>query len=110
MSCSNVLHSQSGGGIKKSNGHKDSCECPICVNIKHAKGGAGYDIEDEAKPVSQSSGAKKSNGHKAKCGCPICKNMKKHSAKNVTMKSKGGKKKGNGHKATCGCPICKNIK
>ena len=34
------------GGIKKKNGHKLDCNCPICINIKHAKGGAGYDVVD----------------------------------------------------------------
>ena len=90
------------GGIRKKNGHKETCSCPICKNMMHAKGAAGYDV---ATPSSSS--RKKSNGHKANCGCPICKNMKKGKGKNVTMK---GGKKSNGHKNTCGCPICKNMK
>ena len=75
-SVNNTLNMQ-GGGIKKKNGHKDNCECPICVNIKHAKGGAGYDVDNtETSTVTQTAGKKKSNGHKANCGCPICQNMK----------------------------------
>ena len=27
------------GGKKKSNGHKATCKCPICKNMKHAKKG-----------------------------------------------------------------------
>ena len=107
-SVNNTLNMQ-GGGIKKKNGHKDNCECPICVNIKHAKGGAGYDVDNtETSTVTQTAGKKKSNGHKANCGCPICRNMKKSGNKNITMKD--GKKKSNGHKANCGCPICQNMK
>ena len=104
MSNNNSLKTQ-GGGIKKKNGHKETCLCPICKNIKHAKGGAGYEVKSVTKTLK--GGKRKSNGHKANCGCPICKNMKK-SSKSVTLK--GGKKKSNGHKANCGCPICKNMK
>ena len=38
---------QLGGSIKKKNGHKENCKCPICVNMKFAKGGAGLIDEDE---------------------------------------------------------------
>ena len=113
-SMNNMLKTQ-GGGIRKKNGHKANCKCPICVNMKHAKGGAGYDFEDSDDTPSIQEGGKKSNGHKANCTCPICKNMKKSSAKNMkggntkTMTMKGGKKS-NGHKANCKCPICKNMK
>ena len=99
------------GGIRKKNGHKETCSCPICKNMMHAKGAACYDVDTPT--VNKSASRKKSNGHKANCGCPICKNMKKGKGKgkgkgkNVTMK---GGKKSNGHKATCGCPICKNMK
>jgi hypothetical protein len=115
---SSMNNAQGGGGIRKKNGHKDNCKCPICVNMKHAKGGAGYDVEqDDEESSSMQEGGKKSNGHKANCKCPICKNMKKNSAKNGAMKGgysknitlKGGKKS-NGHKADCKCPICKNMK
>ena len=39
-SVNNMLKTQGGGGIRKKNGHKANCKCPICVNMKHAKGGA----------------------------------------------------------------------
>jgi len=116
-SANTMLKTQGGGGIRKKNGHKANCKCPICVNMKHAKGGAGYDVEDYDNTSSMQEGGKKSNGHKANCKCPICKNMKKSSVKNVAMRGgnsknmtlKGGKKS-NGHKANCKCPICKNMK
>jgi rubredoxin len=112
-----MLKTQGGGGIRKKNGHKANCNCPICVNMKHAKGGAGYDVENYDNTSTMQEGGKKSNGHKANCACPICKNMKKSSVKNVAMRGektknmtlKGGKKS-NGHKANCKCPICKNMK
>jgi hypothetical protein len=107
-SVNNMLKTQGGSGIRKKNGHKANCKCPICVNMKHAKGGAGYDVEDYDNDTSEiQEGGKKSNGHKANCMCPICKNMKKSSAKNKTLKQG---KKSNGHKANCTCPICKNMK
>jgi len=70
------------GGIRKKNGHKATCGCPICKNMKHARGGAGYDV---TTPLTQTAGRKKkSNGHKVDCGCPICMNMKK------SIKKRGG--------------------
>lgn len=70
-SLSNVATAQLGG--KKKNGHKMSCGCPICVNMKHAKhGGSACSIKTGGKKRKG-----KGNGHKPNCGCPICKNMKK---------------------------------
>lgn len=59
------------GGAKKKNGHKMTCGCPICKNMKHAKRGGSS--------CSNKIGGKKGkkNGHKMTCGCPICKNMAK---------------------------------
>lgn len=83
----NVPTAQLGG--KKKNGHKATCGCPICINMKHSKRGGNYDEEEEEKQEtanetaneetsSQSAGRKKrGNGHKPNCGCPICKNMRK---------------------------------
>lgn len=84
-SLSSVATAQLGGG-KKKNGHKMSCGCPICINMKHAKHGgsscsthSGHGVSQ--KDCSSKTGGKKSkkkgNGHKPSCGCPICKNMKK---------------------------------
>lgn len=72
------------GGIRKKNGHKEKCICPICKNMKHAKGGAGYDVKSTNNLKTQTAGRKKGNGHKANCGCPICMNMKK------SLKKHGG--------------------
>ena len=72
------------GGKRRKNGHKYSCKCPICINMKHAKRGGdndnlAKDIEEQESSIgSQIAGRKKkSNGHKKNCGCPICKNMRK---------------------------------
>lgn len=60
-------------GGKKKNGHKMSCGCPICVNMKHSKhGGSSCAIKTGGKKRKG-----KGNGHKPNCGCPICKNMRK---------------------------------
>ncbi len=60
-------------GGKKKNGHKMSCGCPICVNMKHSKhGGSSCAIKTGGKKRKG-----KGNGHKSNCGCPICKNMRK---------------------------------
>jgi len=99
-----------GGRRKKSgrrkNGHKMTCSCPICINMKHCKRGGGdafedvnfgdetHSLSDEnlAAPVDngqapaptfggkrkRKSSGKKGNGHKLTCSCPICKNMAKH--------------------------------
>jgi hypothetical protein len=120
---------------KKSNGHKNSCRCPICMNMMKKKGGEKDDdekdvvkdefVEDIAEQLII--GGKKSNGHKNSCGCPICMNMKKKGGSEeevIVEKEKDevfepgeieedlftGGKKSNGHKNSCGCPICMNMK
>jgi hypothetical protein len=71
-SLSGVESVQLGGG-KKKNGHKMTCGCPICVNMKHAKhGGSSCAIKTGGKKRKG-----KGNGHKPNCMCPICRNMKK---------------------------------
>ena len=113
---SEKVPSQMGG--KKSNGHKDSCTCPICQNMMMKKGKKNM---SSSSSKFKSSKGKKSNGHKLDCMCPICKNMMmKKGGSNVEAyepsvfqsqpKTVGGKKKSNGHKLNCGCPICKNMK
>jgi hypothetical protein len=101
------------GGKKRRNGHKYSCKCPICVNMKHAKRGGDNDdrnfneyeaddkndmnnmkndnINDKEIVGSQIAGnKKKSNGHKKMCTCPICKNMKNKSVKNLNIDKEDG--------------------
>ena len=101
------------GGAKRKNGHKSTCSCHICENIKNKAKRGGYQEDLEKEKLKRMGGSKKKNGHKPDCECPICKNMK--NAK--TMKNKKPLaaiapkfvKKGNGHKPNCGCPICKNM-
>ena len=115
------------GGAKRKNGHKASCCCHICENMKNKAKRGGYEEDAEKNQLKLMGGSKKKNGHKPNCSCPICKNMK-HAKKggyteeesegeynemdkndsNITGGKRG--KKSNGHKATCGCPICKNMK
>jgi hypothetical protein len=125
---------------KKSNGHKNSCRCPICMNMMKKKGGAKDDDEkdDEKDDVKDEfvegfaeelfTGGKKSNGHKKLCRCPICMNMKKKGGSEdddekddvkddekfepgeIEEEVITGGKKSNGHKKLCRCPICMNMK
>ncbi len=75
---SKIPTAQLGGGVRKKNGHKENCGCPICKNMKHDKKKGGYtDVMEERGSSTQVAGGKKKNGHKAACKCPICKNMKK---------------------------------
>jgi|LauGreDrversion4_1035100.scaffolds.fasta_scaffold59038_2 hypothetical protein len=111
------------GGAKRKNGHKATCSCHICENMKNKAKRGGYEDDVEKERIKSMGGSKKKNGHKPNCSCPICKNMK-HAKKGgddddefdkqygSEFAYKGGKrgKKSNGHKATCGCPICKNMK
>lgn len=103
------------GGARRKNGHKTSCSCHICDNMKNKAKRGGYEEDAEKELVKRMGGSNKKNGHKPNCGCPICKNMKnaKKSGgadEDVTDVKEGGrKKKGNGHKAGCKCPICKNM-
>jgi len=77
------------GGIKKKNGHKLDCNCPICINIKHAKGGAGYDVVDYE---SNKKGGKKSNTN---CNNPNC-NYKNCKCINCNCNCRN-----------CNCRLCK---
>lgn len=62
------------GGVKKKNGHKLECNCPICVNIKHAKGGAGFDVIDY-EPIKKGGKKSKTNCNKSNCKCLNCKRI-----------------------------------
>jgi hypothetical protein len=106
---------------RRTNGHKYSCSCPICINMKHAKRGGDVDADMNEDETPQIAG-KKTNKHKASS------KSKKHSKRRIRIsndddsanfqiagrKTKRKKtkhlKKGNGHKAFCKCPICKNMK
>lgn len=105
------------GGARRKNGHKTSCSCHICDNMKNKAKRGGYEEDAEKELVKRMGGSNKKNGHKPNCGCPICKNMKNAKKKGGAdededvpdVKEGGRKKKGNGHKAGCKCPICKNM-
>lgn len=100
------------GGARRKNGHKTSCSCHICDNMKNKAKRGGYNDDVEKEMIKQMGGSNKKNGHKPNCSCPICKNMKhakKKGGADEDVKQGGRKKKGNGHKANCKCPICKNM-
>jgi hypothetical protein len=84
-------------GGKRKNGHKLTCACHICENMKNKAKRGGYGEEQELK---MEGGSKKKNGHRKDCACPICKNMnnsKKRGRRGGARKSKklrGGKEEG----------------
>ena len=83
------------GGAKRKNGHKSTCCCHICENIKNKAKRGGYTEEMEKKAEYANGGNKKKNGHRKNCKCPICKNMnnskKRHSKSSKrTKKRRGG--------------------
>ena len=131
------------GGAKtkkrRGNGHKATCKCPICKNMRKKtskKGGEEPDIENQMGDLEE-------GGIKAQ---PISKDVKYTDAdknevveveadeeeyNDLDMAEKGeagpglkvggtkvggkkknrtSKKRGNGHKANCMCPICKNMR
>ena len=113
-----ALEPASIGGGKRSNGHKTTCKCPICVNMKHQqvskknrrvtrgkrtrRGGdkdddddtndddTDKDIDDVDTDTNDDTDSKK--------------------PPSITGGRKKRKGKGNGHKLTCTCPICKNMR
>ena len=64
------------GGARRKNGHKSSCDCHICENMRLKAKRGGYE-EEYKKKTNPTSVSKKKNGHKPDCKCPICKNMSK---------------------------------
>jgi hypothetical protein len=57
---------------RKKNGHKATCACHICQNMKAKAARRGYTEELQRK----NSPSTQKNGHKTTCMCPICKNIK----------------------------------
>ena len=82
-------------GGKRKNGHKLSCSCHICENMKNKAKRGGY-VDDAKKAQEYAAGSKKKNGHRQACRCPICKNMKNSKKRygkksnRKTMKRGGG--------------------
>lgn len=112
------INKSKANNARRKNGHKMSCSCHICDNIRNKEQKGGY-ADDLRKENEKKMGLKKKNGHSSTCNCVICQNM--NNAKNKTTKlkiSKRNKKKinkshknrkVNGHKMDCKCPICKNM-
>ena len=65
------------GGARRKNGHKLTCKCHICENMRAKAKRGGYTEDEEKEQLKLRGGSKKKNGHKADCNCPICKNMRK---------------------------------
>jgi hypothetical protein len=86
-------------GGKKKNGHKASCGCPICVNMKHSKRGGGFTEEDTTSSSSSMS-----------TSSPMSMSMSTSSPMSMSQSAGRKKRRGNGHKPNCGCPICKNMR
>jgi hypothetical protein len=76
------------GGAKRKNGHKSTCSCHICENMKNKARRGGYRADAQKAALKKSGGSRKKNGHSPTCGCPICKNMK--NAKNAKKSKRGG--------------------
>lgn len=64
------------GGARKKNGHKQTCSCHICENMKNKENRGGYEKEAKYKEEKRRGVPQKKNGHRSDCSCPICKNMK----------------------------------
>ena len=115
---------------KRGNGHKATCKCPICKNMKKKsrKGGEEPDIENQMGDLEEG-GIK---AQKISSTVKYADNEEKNEPKEVEasedeydLAEKGeaglnikvggkknltSKKRGNGHKANCMCPICKNMR
>jgi hypothetical protein len=63
-------------GARRRNGHKMTCGCHICENMKRKEKRGGYKEDIEKEKIKAMGGSKKKNGHKENCNCPICKNIR----------------------------------
>jgi hypothetical protein len=115
------------GGLKKKNGHKLKCGCPICQNMKHAKKGGNdgivndeetgnttdmenTDDSDSIRKYSKTTTAEEDDYDEID---NIPENNPKSGGVTRRKNRRGGRKtkrRGNGHKKNCKCPICKNMK
>jgi predicted Zn-ribbon and HTH transcriptional regulator len=76
---SNDIEQQRLGGARRKNGHKPSCACHICENMKYKAKRKGYSMEAELARQQKLGLTQKHNGHRQNCRCPICKNMSRKS-------------------------------
>jgi hypothetical protein len=105
---------------KKSNGHKATCGCPICKNMKKKgkKGGQDPDIENQLGDIEE--GMVKGVNSYSKNEVEIPASDDEYDEYDAAEKGEAGplnkvggtrkRRSSNGHKATCKCPICKNMK
>ena len=78
---------------KKKNGHKSSCSCHNCENMKNKAKRGGYEDELKIEEEKLMGGSKKKNGHRRDCKCPICKNMKNSKKRGGSKSSKVTRKR-----------------
>lgn len=83
-------------GALRKNGHKMTCGCHICDNIRNKEKNGGYKDEIIKENENKNSNKKK-NGHRINCDCIICQNMKNYKksiySKKVRKNKKGRKNK-----------------
>jgi hypothetical protein len=135
----NDAPTQLGGRKKKGNGHKANCGCPICKNMKHAKGtkrnkrnkrggskrrrrggrNEPEEIDEEEFEEEFEDEAGEEGGPEDEDEDEPKEDIEEDSDEedeenemNEDNAKEGGrkKKKKNGHKANCKCPICINMK
>ena len=101
---------------KKSNGHKGTCKCPICKNMKK-KGKKGGDNGEEMVKGDTSELAMDVNEKETPATPASDEEYDELDASEKGMAGPGAigggtrkRRRSNGHKPNCGCPICKNIK
>jgi hypothetical protein len=114
MSASTKMPTMPHKNGKKKNGHKASCMCPICINMKHSKRGGGdvedMDVEDDESSSDEDMDVDDDDESSSDEDMDIDDNKDDKDDKESKMDLSGGRRKKNGHKANCKCPICKNMK
>ena len=118
---SNITGGKNG---KKSNGHKATCQCPICKNMRkktHKGGEQEPDIENQLGDIEE--GMVKGDSSavamdvKQKETPALDEEYDQLDLAEKGMAGPGSivggtrkRRRSNGHKQNCGCPICKNMK
>jgi hypothetical protein len=74
-------------GARRKNGHKLTCGCHICENIRAKVKRGGYS-------AGEKSSSKKKNGHKESCRCVICKNIMNAKSKTRTKRQSVKRRRG----------------
>jgi len=78
---------------RRKNGHKMTCPCHICENMKKKEARDGYKEDARKLEEKKRGGSGKKNGHKPDCKCQICKNMIKKTRKNRVKRGGDGEDK-----------------